>query len=197
LLKLYTNFNKKRFANFITGDETWVHFVEPKRKSANRVWATKHSRRPVITKRTITVKVLYCIVFTNNGPAIQIPVPKGNSVTEKFYKNVVLIKLRKYFYKRRPQHGLKYVSLLHDNASSHKAQIVTDFLKQQTVRVLPHPAYSPDLAPCDFFCFPDLNLSSLESVMRPGKHWALQLASALDIYLLRIMKSAFIIGLKD
>jgi len=142
-------------------------------------------------------KVLNCIFFTNNGPAIQNPVPKGKSVTAKFYKNVVLKKLQKYFYKRRPKHGLKYVSLLHDNASSHKAQIVADFLKQQKVRVLPQPAYSPDFAPCDYFCFRDLNLSSLESVMRPEKHWALQLASPLDIYLLRIMKSAFIIGLKD
>ena len=26
LLKLYPEFNKKRFADFITGDETWVHF---------------------------------------------------------------------------------------------------------------------------------------------------------------------------
>jgi len=88
LLELYPNLQQKRFADFITGDETWVHFFEPKRKSANRVWATKHARRPVIAKRTITVKkVLYCIFFTNNGPAIQIPVPKGKSVTAYFYKN--------------------------------------------------------------------------------------------------------------
>jgi len=26
LLKLYPNFNKKMFADFITGDEIWVHF---------------------------------------------------------------------------------------------------------------------------------------------------------------------------
>ena len=108
LLKLYPYFSKNRFADFITGDETWVHFFEPKRKSANRVWATKHARRPVIAKRTITVKkVLYCIFFTNNGPAIQIPVPKGKSVTAKFYKNVVLKELQKYFYKRRPKTWLK------------------------------------------------------------------------------------------
>jgi len=157
LLKLYPYFSKNRFADFITGDETWVHYFEPKRKSANRVWATKHARRPVKAKRSITLKkVLYCICFTNNVPEIQIPVPKGKSVTSKVYKNVVLKKLQKYLYKRRPKHGLKYVSLLHNNASSHKAQIVIDFLKQQNVRVLPHPAYSPDLAPCDYFLFPRL-----------------------------------------
>ena len=39
--------------------------------------------------------------FTNKGPAIQIPVPKGRTATGKFYKNVVLRKLKNY-YKSRP-----------------------------------------------------------------------------------------------
>ena len=43
--------------------------------------------------------------------------------------------------------------LHHDNASSHKSRIVTRYLKQERVRLLPHPPYSPDLAPCDFFLF--------------------------------------------
>jgi histone-lysine N-methyltransferase SETMAR len=46
--------------------------------------------------------------------------------------------------------------LLHDNASSHKATIVREYLKQEQVVELPHPPYSPDLAPCDFFLFPSL-----------------------------------------
>ena len=58
----------------------------------------KTRKRPVIAKRTITVKkVLYCIFFTNKGPAVQIPVLKGKSVTAMFYKNVVLKKAQKYF----------------------------------------------------------------------------------------------------
>ena len=39
--------------------------------------------------------------------------------------------------------------MLHDNASSHKAAIVREYLKQEKVVELPHPPYSPDLAPCD------------------------------------------------
>ena len=42
------------------------------------------------------------------------------------------------------------------NASSHKAAIVREYLKQEKVVELPHPPYSPDLAPCDFFLFPRL-----------------------------------------
>ena len=33
---------------------------------------------------------------------------------------------------------------------------MTDFLESWEVTVLPHPPYSPDLAPCDYFYFPKL-----------------------------------------
>ena len=33
---------------------------------------------------------------------------------------------------------------------------MTDFPKQEKVKTVPHPPYSPDLAPCDFFLFPRL-----------------------------------------
>ena len=94
-------------------------------------------------------KVMYVIFFTNQVPSIQIAVPKGNSVNARFYKGNVLHKLKKYFLSRRPATGLHGVRLLHDNASSHKAAIVREYLKQEKVVELPHPPYSPDLAPCD------------------------------------------------
>ena len=82
--------------------------------------------------------------------------PKGKTVTGKFYKNVVLRKLKNYCKSRRHKTGLKYVELLHDNAPAHKARIVTDFLDSEKVTVLPDPPCSLDLAPCDYFLFPKL-----------------------------------------
>src|SRR5438128_2697576 len=46
------------------------------------------------------------------------------------------------------------VMLHHDNAA-HTSKVVTKYLKQERVNVLPHPPYSPDLAPCDFLLFPN------------------------------------------
>ena len=77
------------------------------------------------------------------------PVKKGKSITGKYYKDVVLKKLKKYYQKRRPA----TVRLLHDNAPAHTSAVVTAFLKKEKVTVLPQPPYSPDLAPCDIFCF--------------------------------------------
>ena len=44
----------------------------------------------------------------------------------------------------------------HDNASSHKCEVIESFLASEKVKVLNHPPYSPDLSPCDFFLFPRL-----------------------------------------
>ena len=58
--------------------------------------------------------------------------------------------------KKRPGKGWSGVHLLHDNASSHKCEVVKSFLASEKVKVLNHPLYSPDLSPCDFFLFPRL-----------------------------------------
>ena len=94
-------------------------------------------------------KVMYVIFFTNQGPAIQIAIPKCKSVNARLYKGNVLHKLKKYFLSRRPATGLRGVRWLHDNASSHKAAIVRKYLTQEKVVELPHPPYSPDLVPCN------------------------------------------------
>ena len=92
----------------------------------------------------------------NKGPVMQLPVPKDRTVTRAFCKNVVLKKLKAHFKRRRPKTGLKYFRLLHDNAPAHKAHIVTEFLKSKKVNILTRPPFSPDLAHCNYFLFPQL-----------------------------------------
>ena len=31
-------YDEKKFANVVTGDETWVHYFEPVRKVSNKLW---------------------------------------------------------------------------------------------------------------------------------------------------------------
>ena len=145
-------YDKKQFVNVVTGDETWVHYFEPVRKVSNKIWATKHSKRPIIAKRPLSIKkVLYAIFFSGEGVAIKVPVKKGKSITGKYYKDVVLKKLKKYYQKRRPATGFKHVRLLHDNA--HTSAIVTAFLKKEKVIVLPHPRIPKTLPHVINFCF--------------------------------------------
>ena len=84
------------------------------------------------------------------------PCPSGHTVTGRFYKNSVLKKVKEFYNKKQPSKRWSGVHLLHDNASSHKCEVVKSFLASEKVKVLNHPPYSPDLSPCDFLLLPRL-----------------------------------------
>ena len=46
--------------------------------------------------------------------------------------------------------------LHHDNAPAHASLLIRNYLAKYKISVVPHPTYSPDLAPADFFLFPEL-----------------------------------------
>ena len=84
------------------------------------------------------------------------PCPASHTVTGRFYKNSVLKKVKEFYNKKRPSKGWSGVHLLHDNASSHKCEVVKSsffffffFLASEKVKVI-------NLSPCDFFLFPRL-----------------------------------------
>jgi len=49
--------------------------------------------------------------------------------------------------------------LHHDNAPAHASLLIHEFLTKHETTVVPQPSYSPDLAPADFFSFPNLKSS--------------------------------------
>ena len=100
--------------------------------------------------------MLYAIFFNSSGPVVQVPCPSGHTVIGRFCKNSVLKKVKEFYNKKRPSKGWSGVHFLHDNASSHKCEVVKSFLASEKVKVLNHQPYSPDLSLCDFFLFPRL-----------------------------------------
>ena len=48
------------------------------------------------------------------------------------------------------------VLLLQDNAPAHSSQVAKTAATECGFEVLPHPPYSPDMAPSDFYLFPKL-----------------------------------------
>jgi hypothetical protein len=46
--------------------------------------------------------------------------------------------------------------LHHDNMPTHTSLKNTEFVTNNNMVIVPHPPYSPDLAPCDFALFPKL-----------------------------------------
>jgi hypothetical protein len=46
----------------------------------------------------------------------------------------------------------------HDNVPFHTFVLTQQFLAKYKMAVIPHLPYSPDLAPCEFFLFPEMKL---------------------------------------
>ena len=70
------------------------------------------------------------------------------------YATVIKSELLPAIKRKRPHIERSGILLHHDNAPSHSSRIVMDTVNK--LELLPHPPYSPDLAICDFWLFPNL-----------------------------------------
>ena len=157
VIEKYDKCDPRRLEEIVTGVETWIYRFQPDSKAKNKVWVSSEGDRPVIARCCKTSnRMLYAIFFDSKGPVLQIPVPKGSSVTGKFYRENVLTQLVDFYQKSRPRTCVCGIKLLHDNAPAHKSATVQEYLKESGLDVLDYPPYSPDLSPCDFWLFPRL-----------------------------------------
>ena len=68
----------------------------------------------------------------------------------------MLDQLRTAIRKKRLGKLSKSVLLQQDNERVPSCKVSMDAVKRNGYELIPHPAYSPDLAPSDFFLFPNL-----------------------------------------
>jgi hypothetical protein len=105
-------------------------------------------------KQTIDAeKCLISILWFVNGIHSLVDIPKGESYSSAFFCNVVVPNLVENICsgsRRRSLTGF-YVHL--DNERPHNSHQSNDRLQSTKAQRMPQPAYSPDLAPSDFFLF--------------------------------------------
>jgi len=145
----------KFMSSVITGDESWVYGYDLETKQMSSQWKTASSPRPKKARQMKSnVKTMLIAFLDIEGLVHHEYVPRGQTVHKKFYKTV-LQRLCDAVRRHRPQkwHSGNWI-LHHDNAPAHRAVTTNQFLAKHNIPSLPHPPYSPDLAPCDFFLFP-------------------------------------------
>ena len=154
VIEKYDKCDPRCLEEIVTGDETWIYHFQPDSNAKNKVWVSSEGNRPVIVHRCKTSnRILYAIFFDSKGTVLQIPAPKGSSVTGKFYRESVLTQVVDFYQKHRPRTSVRGIKLLHDNAPAHKSTTIQKYLKESGLDVLGHPPYSTDLSPCDFWLF--------------------------------------------
>ena len=96
-------------------------------------------------------------VFWNvHGPVVIEALPPGGTWTADYFNNVIIEKLAQSDPYRRAI-AQKQAFVVHmDNAPVHRAATVKQKMWQIGMHNAEHPAYSPDLAPSDFYLFGNL-----------------------------------------
>ena len=102
---------------------------------------------------------------------------KRSTTTGGYYANL-MDQLRTAIYEKRRGKLSKDVLLQQENAKVHTCKVAMDAAEQNRYELIPHPAYSPDLASSDFFLFPNLkkdirgcNFRSDEEVVTAVEEW--------------------------
>ena len=93
--------------------------------------------------------------------------PKKRTITGVYYANL-LDQLRTAVCEKHRGKLSKGVLLQLDNARVHTCQIAMDAVERNGYELIPHPAYSPDLAPSDFLLFPNLKKNDIRGCHFPS-----------------------------
>ena len=78
----------------------------------------------------------------------------SETINEERYRTQI-IRLKRLTAEKRPEYATRHEAIIfhHDNAGSHVAIPVKNYLENSGCEVLPHPPYSPDLDPFDYYLF--------------------------------------------
>ena len=102
------------------------------------------------------IKVMLVVFFDRKGIVHHEFVPCGQMVNKLLYQEVLAC-LRDAVHRKRPELWENQTWMLHhDNAPAHASLLICSYLAKYQTSVVPHPPYSPDLDPADFFQFPKL-----------------------------------------
>jgi histone-lysine N-methyltransferase SETMAR len=152
-LQRYNEEGVTMLERIVTGDETWVHHYQPESKQASMQWKHKDSPTPTKFKVAPSAGKLMATVFWDmNGVLLVEFQEPGRTVTAASYCSL-LERLKAAIKNKRPGLLTRGVILLHDNARPHTAHLTVETINNLGFELLPHPPYSPDLAPSDYHLF--------------------------------------------
>ena len=167
--KLRENPHDNRFwKRIVTCDEKWIFLSNP---DYRKQWVPRDEEaQPVVQRNRFGRKVMLCVWWNFEGVLLYQLLPNGKAVNAQLYSEQ-LDQVYEVLKRRYP--GLvnrKRVLLQQDNAPAHRATLTRNKIEElDGIDVLPHPPYSPDLAPSDYALF-----RSMAAFLRGKKSQQLQ-----------------------
>ena len=119
-------------------------------QSVIQEWCKEGDARPLKMKPGSCHRRQFMLtVFWNyEGVVLLDFLEKGSNLTGEYYKQLYVNSLQILL-----QRGMVNRWFLQDNAPIHTSDVVQQVIRDSGIELLPHPPYSPDLAPSDFHFF--------------------------------------------
>jgi len=150
--------------NTVTGDKSWVHHYDPENKRQSMEYCHPGSLSLKKFKTVPSAKNIMLTIFWDaRGMLYTEFLTKGSTVNSDRYC-ATLRSLKQCICRIRLERNM--FLLHHDNARPHCSAQTQDAMTSLKFTVVPHPPYSPDLAPSDFWLFPKLK------EMLKGQHFS-------------------------
>jgi transposase len=145
-LDLLGSVQHQGWKSLVTLDEAWFYFSNQHKQ----IWLPDQEDPPTIQQQTITsLKTMLAVVWTPHGFHLVSLLPKGQKWTSQSYIDHILPEICAL----RDARDRRKVVVHADNARPHVAKRVNQYLEDNNLKSAPHPPYSPDLAPNNFFLF--------------------------------------------
>jgi histone-lysine N-methyltransferase SETMAR len=156
LLPLLERMEASNFRNIVTGDESW--FTLELQQSAK--WSTSREDMPQRVRQQIgTRKFMLTVIWGVDGfHVVDLMTSQRSFDSQYFVDNIMVPLVEKVFPKGRNPHARR-LHLHLDNCRVHFSRVAEQFVAQNHISRVPQPAYTPDLAPSDFWLFGHLKNS--------------------------------------
>ncbi|UYV71475.1 hypothetical protein LAZ67_8003425, partial [Cordylochernes scorpioides] len=136
-----------------------VYQYDPETKRQCNQWIERGEPKPKKARfKKSKVKTLLVTFIDINGLVHHEFIPFGRTINQEVFFGIMR-RLREAVRLKRPERWQNNDWIFHvDNARPHTAHVVLQFLAKHSTIQIPHPPYSPDLAPNDFFLYPKLKM---------------------------------------
>ena len=139
----------------VTSDQIWVYEFEMQTSQQASERCLPTEPKPTKPRRSRSkIKIMLTVFFDYREVVHSEFSPEGQTVNKEYHLSVIK-RLREQIRRKRADLWKENSWILHhDNAPSHKAIIVNEFLAKNSTNIIEKPPYSPDMATADFLLFP-------------------------------------------
>jgi len=141
---------KRNWHGIITGDESMFTLSY----GISGAWIEDGEKPPTMNGSKIqNEKIMITVMWSISGIIVLNMLPKGESFDSSYFIDNIIYEADQNptIQKWRKTYGKIWVHL--DNCRVHNSRVSMERMKQIKFERTPHPPYSPDIAPSDFFLF--------------------------------------------